>query len=96
MNDDVLVMAINGLEATVTEMKKHYPTMSEETYMTYNETRGELVAETPRYPTISDLLKRIESLENQYQVLTARHNLVAKRLAKVEGYPQEYEKTIDG
>ncbi len=68
MNDDVLVMAINGLEATVTEMKQHYP-------------------------TISDLLKRIESLENQYQFLAARHNLVAKRLAEVEGYTQEYETT---
>ena len=54
MNDDVLVMAINGLEATVTEMKK-------------------------QYPTITDLLKRIETLENQYQVLAARHNLVAKK-----------------
>ena len=52
------------------------------------------------YPTISELQKyidqlekRIEQLENQYQFLAARHNLVAKRLAKVEGYPQEYEKT---
>lgn len=61
-------------------------TDNQESYIIY-------VPQDVRYPSQSELLKRIEQLENQYQFLAARHNLVAKRLAKVEGYPQDYETT---